>query len=236
MAGFASGHGEPGVCRVLFLLQLPGPHPPPLPQQVPNAHKDWVCALAFVPGRPMLLSACRAGVIKVWNVDGFTPVGEVRGHDSPINAACTNARHIFTASRWVLGGAGCGCPLPAWAWAGRGLGSSRHSTRPPEPTFLRAGAGPQLSPPRPSWPRPGISSLGHGQVAITQVTVTVTVRPSLRPRAASLQPQLWPGQGRPDSLSHGSYSQGSLLFPSSSDHVPPPTPRPAPLPRPPLPQ
>ncbi|XP_016006064.2 kinesin-like protein KIF21B isoform X2 [Rousettus aegyptiacus] len=67
-------------------------------QQVPNAHKDWVCALAFVPGRPMLLSACRAGVIKVWNVDGFTPVGEVRGHDSPINAACTNARHIFTAS------------------------------------------------------------------------------------------------------------------------------------------
>ncbi|XP_024900397.1 kinesin-like protein KIF21B isoform X1 [Pteropus alecto] len=67
-------------------------------QQVPNAHKDWVCALAFVPSRPMLLSACRAGVIKVWNVDGFTPVGEVRGHDSPINAVCTNTRHIFTAS------------------------------------------------------------------------------------------------------------------------------------------
>ncbi|KAM7050190.1 kinesin-like protein KIF21B isoform 2-T2 [Molossus nigricans] len=67
-------------------------------QQIPNAHKDWVCALACVPGRPMLLSACRAGVIKVWNVDNFTPIGEIKGHDSPINAICTNTRHIFTAS------------------------------------------------------------------------------------------------------------------------------------------
>ncbi|EHH22063.1 hypothetical protein EGK_05253 [Macaca mulatta] len=67
-------------------------------QQIPNAHKDWVCALAFIPGRPMLLSACRAGVIKVWNVDNFTPIGEIKGHDSPINAICTNAKHIFTAS------------------------------------------------------------------------------------------------------------------------------------------
>lgn len=49
----------------------------------------------------MLLSACRAGVIKVWNVDNFTPIGEIKGHDSPINAICTNAKHIFTGSRWV---------------------------------------------------------------------------------------------------------------------------------------
>uniref|UniRef100_A0A8C3L141 Kinesin family member 21B n=1 Tax=Chrysolophus pictus TaxID=9089 RepID=A0A8C3L141_CHRPC len=68
-------------------------------QQIPNAHKDWVCALAFIPGRPMVLSACRGGVIKVWNVDNFTPVGEIKGHDSPINAICTNSKHIFTASR-----------------------------------------------------------------------------------------------------------------------------------------
>uniref|UniRef100_A0A8C3RRL2 Kinesin-like protein KIF21B n=1 Tax=Chelydra serpentina TaxID=8475 RepID=A0A8C3RRL2_CHESE len=67
-------------------------------QQIPNAHKDWVCALAFVPGRPMLLSACRGGVVKVWNVENFTPVGEIKGHDSPINAICTNSKHIFTAS------------------------------------------------------------------------------------------------------------------------------------------
>ncbi|XP_051532396.1 kinesin-like protein KIF21B isoform X5 [Myxocyprinus asiaticus] len=68
-------------------------------QQIPNAHKDWVCALAFVPGRPMLLSACRAGMLKVWNVDNFTPIGEIKGHDSPINAICTNSKQIFTASR-----------------------------------------------------------------------------------------------------------------------------------------
>ncbi|XP_065259472.1 kinesin-like protein KIF21B [Emys orbicularis] len=67
-------------------------------QQIPNAHKDWVCVLAFVPGRPMLLSACRGGVVKVWNVENFTPVGEIKGHDSPINAICTNSKHIFTAS------------------------------------------------------------------------------------------------------------------------------------------
>uniref|UniRef100_A0A3B5QF13 Kinesin family member 21B n=1 Tax=Xiphophorus maculatus TaxID=8083 RepID=A0A3B5QF13_XIPMA len=72
-----------------------------LTQQIPNAHKDWVCALAYVPGRPMLLSACRGGMLKVWNVENFTPIGEVRGHDSPINAICTNSRHIFTASRYV---------------------------------------------------------------------------------------------------------------------------------------
>lgn len=62
-----------------------------------------MCALAFVPGRPMLLSACRAGLLKVWNVDNFTPIGEIKGHDSPINAACTNSKHVFTASRWVPG-------------------------------------------------------------------------------------------------------------------------------------
>ncbi|XP_029287054.1 kinesin-like protein KIF21B isoform X2 [Cottoperca gobio] len=69
-----------------------------LTQQIPNAHKDWVCALAHVPGRPMLLSACRGGMLKVWNVENFTPIGEVRGHESPINAICTNSRQIFTAS------------------------------------------------------------------------------------------------------------------------------------------
>ncbi|NXJ68462.1 KI21B protein, partial [Rostratula benghalensis] len=67
-------------------------------QQIPNAHKDWVCALAFIPGRPMVLSACRGGMMKVWNVDTFTPVGEIKGHDNPINAICTNSKHIFTAS------------------------------------------------------------------------------------------------------------------------------------------
>ncbi|XP_044530853.1 kinesin-like protein KIF21B [Gracilinanus agilis] len=83
-------------------------------QQIPNAHKDWVCALAFVPGRPMLLSACRGGFIKVWNVENFTPIGEIKGHDSPINAICTNSKHIFTASS----------DLTVKFWSGRRLPSS----------------------------------------------------------------------------------------------------------------
>uniref|UniRef100_UPI00398EF0F8 kinesin-like protein KIF21B n=1 Tax=Pristiophorus japonicus TaxID=55135 RepID=UPI00398EF0F8 len=69
-----------------------------LSQQIPNAHKDWVCALAFVPGRALLLSGCRGGMLKVWNIDNFTPLGEIRGHDSPINAICTNSSRIFSAS------------------------------------------------------------------------------------------------------------------------------------------
>ncbi|KFQ69567.1 Kinesin-like KIF21B, partial [Phaethon lepturus] len=80
-------------------------------QQIPNAHKDWVCALAFIPGRPMVLSACRGGMIKVWNVDTFTSVGEIKGHDSPINAICTNSKHVFTASS----------DLTVKLWSGRRL-------------------------------------------------------------------------------------------------------------------
>ncbi|CAM9864751.1 unnamed protein product [Lampetra fluviatilis] len=67
-------------------------------QQIPNAHKDWVCALGAVPGQPVLLSACRAGVLKLWNVEPFALRAELRGHDSPINAICTNSSSIFTAS------------------------------------------------------------------------------------------------------------------------------------------
>ncbi|XP_043302744.1 kinesin-like protein KIF21A isoform X11 [Cervus elaphus] len=67
-------------------------------QQVPNAHKDWVCALEVVPGHPVLLSGCRGGILKLWNIDTFVPVGEMRGHESPINAICANSTHIFTAA------------------------------------------------------------------------------------------------------------------------------------------
>nr|XP_056703204.1 kinesin-like protein KIF21A isoform X8 [Euleptes europaea] len=67
-------------------------------QQVPNAHKDWVCALGLAPGSPVLLSGCRGGILKLWNVDTFAPISELKGHDSPINAICTNSNQIFTAS------------------------------------------------------------------------------------------------------------------------------------------
>uniref|UniRef100_A0A5G2QNI7 Kinesin family member 21A n=1 Tax=Sus scrofa TaxID=9823 RepID=A0A5G2QNI7_PIG len=67
-------------------------------QQVPNAHKDWICALGVVPAHPVLLSGCRGGILKLWNMDNFVPVGEMKGHDSPINAICVNSTHIFTAA------------------------------------------------------------------------------------------------------------------------------------------
>nr|XP_015208100.1 PREDICTED: kinesin-like protein KIF21A isoform X7 [Lepisosteus oculatus] len=67
-------------------------------QQVPNAHRDWVCALGIVPGNPALLSGCRAGVLKLWHSDTLSPLGEIKGHESPINAISTNSSHIFTAA------------------------------------------------------------------------------------------------------------------------------------------
>uniref|UniRef100_A0A671Q5Q1 Kinesin-like protein KIF21A n=1 Tax=Sinocyclocheilus anshuiensis TaxID=1608454 RepID=A0A671Q5Q1_9TELE len=69
-----------------------------LQQQVPNAHRDWVCALGVVPASPMLLSGCRGGVLKLWHTDTLSPLGELRGHESPINSISTNSSHLFTAS------------------------------------------------------------------------------------------------------------------------------------------
>nr|XP_043891533.1 kinesin-like protein KIF21A isoform X5 [Solea senegalensis] len=67
-------------------------------QQVPNAHRDWVCALGVVPGSPALLSGCRGGVLKLWHTDTLGALGELKGHESPINSISTNSSHLFTAS------------------------------------------------------------------------------------------------------------------------------------------
>uniref|UniRef100_A0A3P9N7F3 Kinesin family member 21A n=1 Tax=Poecilia reticulata TaxID=8081 RepID=A0A3P9N7F3_POERE len=67
-------------------------------QQVPNAHRDWVCALGIVPCSPALLSGCRGGVLKLWHTDTLGPLGELKGHESPINSIAANSSHLFTAS------------------------------------------------------------------------------------------------------------------------------------------
>lgn len=72
-----------------------------LQQQVPNAHRDWVCALGVVPGSPVLLSGCRGGVLKLWHTDTLGPLGELKGHESPITSISTNSSHLFTASESV---------------------------------------------------------------------------------------------------------------------------------------
>ncbi|XP_040068064.1 kinesin-like protein KIF21A isoform X3 [Ixodes scapularis] len=66
-----------------------------------QAHKDWICALSFMPnpgGPPVLLSSCRGGMLKLWNADNCSLVGQLRAHTSPINAIATNSCCVFTAS------------------------------------------------------------------------------------------------------------------------------------------
>ncbi|XP_054278037.1 kinesin-like protein KIF21A [Macrosteles quadrilineatus] len=65
---------------------------------VSNAHKDWVCGLAYIPGQPLLVSVCRGGVLKLWSSDNCQLLGEMKAHDSPINAITTNNSHLFTAA------------------------------------------------------------------------------------------------------------------------------------------
>lgn len=78
------------------LLTIPAIHL--CAQQVPNAHRDWVCALGVVPGSPTLLSGCRGGVLKLWHTDTLGTLGELKGHESPINSISANSSHLFTAS------------------------------------------------------------------------------------------------------------------------------------------
>ncbi|KAM9334492.1 kinesin-like protein KIF21A [Symphorus nematophorus] len=66
--------------------------------QSASAQADWVSALGVVPGSPVLLSGCRGGLLRLWHADSLAPLGEVRGHDSPINGLATNSSQLFTAS------------------------------------------------------------------------------------------------------------------------------------------
>uniref|UniRef100_W5KDA7 Kinesin family member 21A n=1 Tax=Astyanax mexicanus TaxID=7994 RepID=W5KDA7_ASTMX len=67
-------------------------------QQVDRAHSDWMSALTVVPRSRVLLTACRGGLLKLWNSDTLRPLGELRGHDSGVNSISTNSTHLFTAS------------------------------------------------------------------------------------------------------------------------------------------
>ncbi|XP_062299316.1 kinesin-like protein KIF21A isoform X2 [Scomber scombrus] len=63
-----------------------------------SAQTDWISALGMVPGSPVLLSGCRGGLLRLWHANSLAPLGEVRGHDSPINGLATNGSQLFTAS------------------------------------------------------------------------------------------------------------------------------------------
>lgn len=68
-------------------------------QSLNQAHKDWICDMKFLPGGNILLSSCRQGYLKMWSVDTCAQLGEIRAHNSPINAIATNSSSIFTASK-----------------------------------------------------------------------------------------------------------------------------------------
>ncbi|BES94937.1 kinesin family member [Nesidiocoris tenuis] len=62
------------------------------------AHRDWVTDLCYSPSGSVLISASRDGTVKLWSVDSCADMGEIKAHDSPINALAANSTHIFTAS------------------------------------------------------------------------------------------------------------------------------------------
>ncbi|XP_056131791.1 kinesin-like protein KIF21A [Lampris incognitus] len=63
-----------------------------------GAHKDTVSALGVVPGSRVLLSSCRGGLLRLWHTNSLAPLGDIQGHDSPINSLATNSSQLFTAS------------------------------------------------------------------------------------------------------------------------------------------
>lgn len=67
-------------------------------QNLISAHKDWVCSLDFLRSHDVLLSGCRAGVLKLWEPKTCVQVGEIKAHRHPINAIATNSSFVFTAS------------------------------------------------------------------------------------------------------------------------------------------
>ena len=54
-----------------------------------------------MPGGNALLSGCRGGILKLWNIDDCSLLGELRAHNTQINAIATNEQLIFTASKYV---------------------------------------------------------------------------------------------------------------------------------------
>jgi len=69
-----------------------------LVRSINNAHKDWICGLAHLPGGQVLVSGCRAGIIKMWSTETCGLVGEMKAHNSTINTIAANSNSVFTGS------------------------------------------------------------------------------------------------------------------------------------------
>jgi len=75
-------------------------------QSVPRAHRDWVCGMTSIPQGPssLLLSVCRAGVLRAWSSATCGLVGELQAHMAPVNCITSNSvtHSAFTGSALVL--------------------------------------------------------------------------------------------------------------------------------------
>ncbi|XP_065185487.1 kinesin-like protein KIF21A isoform X2 [Sycon ciliatum] len=75
-----------------------------LRQSVNGAHNAWVCALLKVQSSSaggqsgVLVSGCRSGMVKLWQLGTCAPNGEIAAHKQPINAMAANDGQLFTAS------------------------------------------------------------------------------------------------------------------------------------------
>ncbi|CAB4065517.1 KIF4_21_27 [Lepeophtheirus salmonis] len=47
---------------------------------------------------PIVVSGCRAGILKLWSADSLSLIGEMKAHNSTINTITTNNQHVFTGS------------------------------------------------------------------------------------------------------------------------------------------
>lgn len=65
-------------------------------QSLNNAHKGWVSGMAI--SGDVLLSSCRGGIIRLWNVKTCDNLAEMKT-DSSINDIVTSGQRVFTASR-----------------------------------------------------------------------------------------------------------------------------------------
>uniref|UniRef100_A0A8C5FEC7 Kinesin family member 21A n=1 Tax=Gadus morhua TaxID=8049 RepID=A0A8C5FEC7_GADMO len=63
---------------------------------------DWASALSLVPGSPVVVGGCRGGLLRLWHAETLTPLGDLQGHDFPINSMTTNSSQLFTASDSLL--------------------------------------------------------------------------------------------------------------------------------------
>lgn len=72
-------------------------------QSINNAHKDWICSLDYLPRmsshtQDVLLSGCRGGYLKFWNIHTLEKLADFRAHLCPINSIKCNKNMVFTAS------------------------------------------------------------------------------------------------------------------------------------------